>query len=69
MDYDEQALLDGLMEEISKNTIYSRLGRETFVKISNLFYEKLFAIAPSMSLQFYVPTITFSDPFLESNVY
>lgn len=48
MDYDEQALFDGLMEEVSKNTIYAKLGRETFTKISYVFYEKLFAIAPSM---------------------
>jgi hypothetical protein len=45
---DEGSLLATLMAEVSQNTIYSRIGTEKFIQISTTFYDKLFAIAPSM---------------------
>jgi hypothetical protein len=49
-EFDEEALLNQIMSEVAdKPTVYSKLGgKDIFVKISEVFYEKLFAIAPSV---------------------
>jgi hypothetical protein len=45
---EDEDLFNSLMAEVSKNTIYTRIGRDNFIAISNHFYDKLFEIAPSM---------------------
>lgn len=49
-EFDEDALLNQILSDVGdKPSIYSKLGgKDTFVKISETFYEKLFGIAPSV---------------------